>query len=88
VKARLEGLAGSRLTGDGVIVLFAQEYRSQALNRQAARDRLFDLIRQAAQRPKKRRPTKPTLASKVRRLEGKAKRSGIKSNRGRVRGEE
>jgi ribosome-associated protein len=84
VKERLEGLAGSRLTSEGVIVLFAQEHRSQEMNREAARERLFDLIRQAAQRPKKRRPTRPTLASKVRRLEGKAKRSGIKSGRGRV----
>src|ERR1700749_2404889 len=68
VKTRLEALAGSRATGDGVIVIFAQEHRSQELNRQAARERLFDLIRQAAHRPKKRRPTRPTLASKVRRL--------------------
>ncbi len=85
VKGRLEKLAGSRLTGDGVIVLFAQEHRSQELNRQAARDRLFHLIREAAHRPKPRRPTRPTLASKVRRLEGKVKRGGVKSLRGRVR---
>jgi ribosome-associated protein len=58
------------------------------MNRETARARLFELIRQAAQRPKKRRPTRPTLASKVRRLEGKTKRSKIKSGRGRVRGED
>lgn len=85
VKLRLETLAGSRLTSEGVIVLFAQEHRSQELNRQAARERLFDLIRQAEHRPKTRRPTRPTLASKVRRLEGKVKRGGVKSLRGRVR---
>jgi ribosome-associated protein len=88
IKQRLIGLAGSRATQDGVIVLFAQEHRSQELNRQAARQRLFDMIRQAAHRPKKRRPTRPTLASQVRRLEGKAKRSGIKSGRGRVSGDD
>src|SRR5271155_3381001 len=58
VKARLEVLAGSRLTQDGVIVLFAQEHRSQELNRQAARERLMALLRQAAIRPKTRRPTR------------------------------
>lgn len=88
VKERLIGLAGSRATLEGVIVIFAQEHRSQELNRQAARERLFELIRRAAHRPKKRRPTRPTLASKVRRLEGKAKRSGIKSGRGRVSGDD
>lgn len=80
VKERLE----SRTTLAGDIVIFAQEHRSQELNRQAARERLFDLIRQAAKRPKRRRPTKPTLASKVRRVEGKVRRSAIKARRGRV----
>jgi ribosome-associated protein len=83
VKARLEPLAGSRLTQDGVLVLFAQEYRSQEMNRQAARERLLDLLRQAAVRPKTRRPTRPTLASKIRRLDGKTRRSGVKGLRGR-----
>jgi ribosome-associated protein len=83
VKARLETLAGSRLTQDGVIVLFAQEHRSQELNRQAARERLVALLRQAAIRPKTRRPTRPTLASKIRRLDGKTRRSGVKGLRGR-----
>ncbi len=83
VKARLETLAGSRLTQDGVLVLFAQEHRSQELNRQAARERLAELMRQAAVRPKTRRPTRPTLASKIRRLDSKTRRSGVKGLRGR-----
>jgi ribosome-associated protein len=83
VKARLETLAGSRLTQDGVLVLFAQEHRSQEMNRQAARQRLVDLFRQAAVRPKTRRPTRPTLASRLKRLEGKTHRSAVKGRRGR-----
>ncbi len=83
VKARLEALAGSRLTLEGVIILFAQNARSQEMNRQDARGRLFDLIRQAAVRPKRRRPTRPTKASKLRRLESKTRRAGVKSLRGR-----
>ena len=81
VRARLEGLAGSRLTLDGVIVLFAQEHRSQEMNRQAAIERLVDLIRRASHRPKARKATKPTYASKLRRLQGKASRSGVKAGR-------
>ncbi len=83
VKARLETLAGSRLTLDGVLVLFAQEHRSQEMNRQAARERLMDLLRQAAVRPRTRRPTRPTLASKLKRLDGKTRRAGVKGLRGR-----
>ncbi len=85
VKARLERLAGSRLTSEGVIVLVAQTHSAQQLNREAARERLFALIREAALRPKRRRPTRPTLASKVRRLDGKTRRSGIKAGRGKPR---
>jgi ribosome-associated protein len=81
VKARLQRMAGSRLTSEGVIVIFAQEHRSQEMNRLAARDRLIGLVKQAAHRPKVRRPTKPTLASKTRRLEGKVRRGSIKSAR-------
>ena len=84
VKRRLEAMAGARLTQEGVIVLFAQNARSQEMNRQDARARLFDLIRRAAIAPKRRKATRPTLSSKVRRLEGKARRSGVKSLRGRV----
>ena len=87
VKARLEALAGSRLTLEGVIVLFAQTRSSQQLNREEARERLLTLIRQAAIRPKRRRPTRPTLGSKLDRLKGKALRSGVKAGRGRVREE-
>ena len=83
VKERLERLAGSRLTQEGVIVIFAQSYRSQELNRQDARGRLIELIVQAAHRPKRRRPTRPTYSSKLKRLEGKSKRSGVKAMRSR-----
>ena len=87
VRERLEGLAGSRLTQEGVIILFAQNARSQEMNRQDALARLIELIRKAAHRPKRRRPTKPTYASKLRRLEGKSKRSGLKAMRGRPTGD-
>jgi ribosome-associated protein len=83
VKLRLEGLAGSRLTLDGVIVLFAQSHSAQQRNREDALSRLLDLIRRAAERPKARRPTRPTYSSKLKRLEGKAIRSGVKSGRGK-----
>jgi ribosome-associated protein len=83
VRARLETLAGSRLTQDGVLVLFAQEHRSQEMNRQAARQRLAALFREAAVRPKARRPTRPTLASRLERLQGKTHRSRVKGLRGR-----
>jgi len=83
VKLRLEALAGSRLTRDGVLVLRSEGARSQALNRQEVRDRLFDLIREATFVPKKRKPTKPSKAAKARRMDGKARRSAVKSLRGR-----
>ncbi|HEX4504170.1 MAG TPA: alternative ribosome rescue aminoacyl-tRNA hydrolase ArfB [Alphaproteobacteria bacterium] len=85
VKARLAKLAGSRLTLEGVLVLFAQGARSQEMNRQEARARLAELIRRATEKPKLRRPTKPTYSSKLKRLETKSQRSSIKSGRGRVR---
>ncbi len=85
VKARLETLAGSRLTQDGVLILFSQGSRSQEMNRQDAQERLVDLIRKATERPKPRRPTKPTYSSKLKRLDGKAKRGTVKSGRGRVK---
>ena len=81
VRARLMGLAGSRLTQEGVIVITAQRFRSQDRNRQDARERLFALIREAAVVPRTRRPTRPTLASKVRRLDGKTKRGDVKRMR-------
>lgn len=88
VRARLERLAGSRLTNEGVLVLFAQNRRSQELNRQDAVERLVELVRKAAEIPKRRKATRPTLASKTRRLEAKSRRSGVKSMRGRPRGDD
>ena len=81
IKARLEKLAGQRLTLDGVIILFAQKHRTQEMNREDARERLFEIIRKAAKRPIIRRPTKPTLASKKRRVESKVKRGTTKGLR-------
>jgi len=78
VKARLERLAGTRLTRDGVLVIIAQQHRTQARNREDALDRLIDLIRRAAIAPTPRRPTKPTRASRERRIERKKRRGGIK----------
>ncbi|MBP2275727.1 MULTISPECIES: alternative ribosome rescue aminoacyl-tRNA hydrolase ArfB [Sphingomonas] len=84
VKNRLAVLAGSRLTRDGVLVLRSEGARSQLLNRQEVRDRLIELIREATIVPKRRRPTKPSKAAKAKRMEGKTKRSTVKSLRGRV----
>jgi ribosome-associated protein len=78
VRERLERLAGSRLTRDGVLVIMAQRHRTQARNREDALKRLLGLIRQAAIPPVKRRPTRPTRASRERRIEGKKRRAGIK----------
>lgn len=71
VRARLVRLAGQRLTKDGVLVLTARQYRLQQRNREDARTRLFEMIRAASIAPKKRKPTRPTKASKERRLVGK-----------------
>jgi len=81
VGARLERLAGSRLTKDGVIVITAERHRTQERNRADALDRLVDLIRRAAMLPTPRRPTRPTVAARARRLEQKRRRSGIKGLR-------
>lgn len=78
VRARLERLAGARLTRDGVLVIVAQRHRTQARNRDDALERLIALIRQAAVAPLKRRPTKPTKASRERRIESKKRHGGIK----------
>ena len=82
VRQRLERLAGRRLTRDGVLIITAQQYRTQERNRQDALDRLLAMIREAAVRPVPRRPTKPTAGSRKRRLEGKRRRSAIKGLRG------
>ena len=81
VAIRLMRLAGSRLTKEGVIVIVAQSYRDQARNRAEARERLVELIREAAVKPTPRRATKPTKAAKKRRLEGKRHRADIKKMR-------
>jgi len=81
VKHRLEGLAGRRMTAQGVLVLEARQYRSQERNRQAAIDRLVRLIQQASAPPKPRHKTRPSQASIVRRLETKRKRGEIKRMR-------
>jgi ribosome-associated protein len=88
VRARLEQLAGHRLTNDGVIVITAQRHRTRERNRVDALERLLALIREAAlPPPPKRRPTRPTRGSKERRLEGKAQRSDTKRMRGRPDGD-
>lgn len=81
LRERASRIAGRRLTRDGVIVIVAQRYRTQEDNRADARARLVELLKEAAVRPKPRRPTRPTLASKRRRLEAKSQRSGVKSLR-------
>ncbi len=84
VKARLLALNDNRITRDGVLIIKAQEHRSQDMNRIEAFARLMDVVQSVAKPPKKRRPTQPTYASKQRRLEGKKKLSEIKSGRSRV----
>ena len=84
VATRLIKLAGARATQDGVIVIFAQRFSSQPRNREDARERLAALILRAQQREKPRRPTRPTLASKKRRLDAKSRRGEIKAMRGRA----
>ena len=89
VALRLMKLAGRRLTQDGVLVLSVMTHRSQERNRADALQRLVELIRKAAEPPPPpRKRTRPTLASKVRRVEGKVRRGGVKSLRGKVRGED
>jgi ribosome-associated protein len=88
VKARLTAIAGHRLTADGVLLIDAREYRTQAQNREAARARLVALLQEASRRPKKRRPTKPGAAARERRLAGKQHRSEIKQRRAPARGDE
>jgi ribosome-associated protein len=85
MKARLTALAGSRIIGDGVLLIDSREHRTQAQNREAARARLLNLLQQAARRPKTRRATKPKKAAKEKRLESKKRRGEVKSLRGRRR---
>jgi len=84
VKERLLNLSDHRITREGVVVIKSQEHRSQDLNRLEAFARLLELVQSVAKAPKVRKPTQPTYASKLRRLDSKKKTSATKSNRGRV----
>ena len=84
IKTRLAALSDQRITQDGVVVIKAQDSRSQEQNRADAVARLIELVQSVAHTPKARRATKPTYGSKMRRLEGKAQRSSIKAGRGKV----
>ncbi len=84
VRKRLLSLAGNRITEDGILIIDARRFRTQGRNREDATDRLVKLLRNAAQRPKVRRNTRPTLASKIRRLESKRRSAESKRVRGSV----
>ena len=89
VKERLIALAGSRMTGEGVLLIDSREHRTQTQNREAARARLLGLLQRATKAPKKRRPTKPRPAAREKRLASKKLRGTVKELRGRGgRGEE
>ncbi|HMS93992.1 MAG: aminoacyl-tRNA hydrolase [Tabrizicola sp.] len=88
VKVRLKRLAGRRWTLEGALVIQVEDTRSQAQNREIARKRLVELIRQALVAPKRRIATKPTLGSQRRRIAAKTQRGEVKSLRGKVEGEE
>lgn len=81
VRARLRRLAGRRLTKEGILVIRAERHRTQELNRADARQRLVELVRQASVVPKRRIPTRPTKASKERRIESKIRRGAVKRQR-------
>ena len=81
VKHRLEAIAGRQLSQDGILIITAQEYRSQDRNRATALEKLIALLRKASVRPKRRSATRPTKASKTRRLDSKSKRSKTKNLR-------
>jgi ribosome-associated protein len=87
VRARLATLAGSRMTSDGILVIDARRHRTQAQNREDARARLVELVRQALVRPRRRKRTRPSKASVQQRIEGKKRRAETKRGRGRVGGE-
>jgi ribosome-associated protein len=88
VRERLRALAGSRMTDDDVLVIDARAHRTQAQNREDARERLVEFIRRALVRPKRRRKTRPSKASKQKRLESKKRRADTKRGRGRLRGDD
>ena len=88
VRERFERIAGPRLTKDGIVVIHAQRFRTQERNRQDAIDRLVEMLREASIRPTPRRATRPTYASKLRRLDGKKRRADVKAGRGGKRFED
>ena len=88
VRARLMAIAGSRMTADGVLVIDSRTFRTQAQNREAARERLVELLRQAAVKPKRRRKTRPSGASRLQRLESKRRRANTKQGRRGVAGDD
>ncbi len=81
IRKKILDLPDNRITKDGVIIIFADRHRSQELNRRDARERLFEVIRNAARTPKHRIKTKPTFTAKKKRLEGKTKRGSLKKLR-------
>jgi ribosome-associated protein len=87
-RARLRVLAGTRMTREGVLVIDARRHRTQADNREDARERLAALLRQALVRPRRRRKTRPTIAARQQRVESKRRRSASKRRRGKVRDED
>lgn len=88
VRERLRAIAGRRMTADDVLVIDSRAFRTQAENREAARERLVELLRKATIRPKRRRKTRPTAASKERRLTTKHRRAATKKSRGDVNRDE
>lgn len=88
IRERLRRLAGTKMTADGVLVIDARRHRTQAENRDDARERLVELLRRAATKPKRRRRTRPTAASREKRLTTKKRRAEAKHTRGRVRQED
>ena len=81
VKDRLIALAGTRVSADGILLIDSREHRTQTQNREAARARLIELLRRAARRPRKRKPTRPGKAARERRLQSKKQRSELKESR-------
>ena len=86
IRYRLSGIAGSRITKEGILVIAATNKRSQSANRKEALDRLVTLIRAAEKRPKNRRKTRPSVGAKARRMDAKQRRGNLKRSRGRVQG--
>ena len=84
VLVRLRTIAGTRMTADGILVIDARRHRTQAQNREDARERLAELLRQALRRPRRRRKTKPTRGSVEKRIESKKRRAETKRARGRI----